>query len=188
MQDNTDQLEVNKALATLKSGGVIAYPTEAVYGLGCDPNDVHAVSKILQIKQRPINKGFILVAANWEQVAPFIGYIDPNLLARVLASWPGPTTWVFPADPQVPHWITGDHNSVALRISDHPMVKAICEQFGSAIISTSCNHSGMPPTRDARTTKMAFKTEIDYIVNGKVGTRANPTQMRDALTGEQIRA
>lgn len=180
--------DIDIAVADLRQGKVIAYPTEAVFGLGCDPDNVDAVSRILQIKHRALDKGFILIASSWEQLEPLIMYIQPNLLTRVFATWPGPTTWVFPASEQVPHWIRGDHNNVAVRITSHPIAKALCEKFGRPIISTSCNKSGNPAARDIRTIELTLGDTVDCVIDGQLGGRIRPTEIRDALTGEVIRA
>lgn len=176
------------AVKALHRGDVIAYPTEAVYGLGCDPFNDEAITKILQLKHRSIEKGFILVAASWEQIEPLVQPIEPATLYHVLETWPGPITWVFPAKPTVPEWIRGKHNSIAVRISDHPIVNALCNAFGKPIISTSANIKDQPPIRDIRTLKMTFGDQIDIIVDGPIGNLKNPTTIKDAVTGEVIRA
>src|SRR5688500_10328797 len=124
-------LSISESIAALRRGGVIAYPTEAVWGLGCDPFDEAAVLRLLAIKQREVGKGLILVAAHRAQ---FDGLLDwsvlpPDRVAAVDASWPGPNTWIVPATAQVPRWITGAHTGVAVRVSDHPVVIALCEAF-----------------------------------------------------------
>ena len=179
---------LNKAVACLREGGVIAYPTEAVYGLGCDPFNVDAVARLLQIKNRSIKKGFILLASEWKQLQPLVHAIDPHALARVFSTWPGPVTWVFPAASDVPAWIRGEHTSIAVRVTDHPIAKAICQQFDGPIISTSANREGHPPFRDARMIEMAFAKALDCVVSGSVGDSLRPTQIRDAITGEVLRA
>ncbi|OGT47498.1 MAG: threonylcarbamoyl-AMP synthase [Gammaproteobacteria bacterium RIFCSPHIGHO2_12_FULL_41_15] len=179
---------ITEAIACLNRGGIIAYPTEAVYGLGCDPLSVEAVTRILQLKHRSIKKGFILIGASWEQLQSLVEPINPRALVQVLASWPGPMTWIFPASPEVPRWIRGDHTTVAIRVTDHPIAKRLCEGFGKPIISTSANVEGYPPLRDARMLHMTFGKAIDQIVEGPVGKSHRPTEMRDAVSGEVIRA
>jgi len=180
--------QIDVAAQYLKQGKVIAYPTEAVYGLGCDPDNVDAVSRILQIKHRALDKGFILIGASWEQIEPLVTYIQPELLTRVFATWPGPITWLFPASTQVPFWIRGNHNSVAVRVTAHPIAKALCERFGGPIISTSCNKSGDPAARDVRGIQFTLSDTVDCVVEGPLGGRLRPSEIRDALTGEIIRA
>lgn len=183
-----DTKAIAKAVDCLKKGGVIAYPTEAVYGLGCDPSNVNAVSHLLQIKHRTMEKGFILVASSWAQVESYIEPIQPPLLARVLETWPGPYTWIFPAKTFVPKWIRGKHQTIAVRVSNHPIVQILCKTFGEPIISTSANVEGQPPARDYRTVKMSLGNKLDYIVKGDVGKLLRPTEIRNAITGEILRS
>ncbi len=187
MMQNKEQEVVQAAAKILRSGGVIAYPTESVYGFGCNPLDEEAVKRLLEIKQRPLGKGFILVASNMRQLKPYIGQIPARMLALVESSWPGPYTWVFPATLDVPLWVSGTLPTIAVRISDHPLVCALCDEFGGAIISTSANRSGQVPTNRYLTTQMSFGHEVDLVIDGKVGDRQKPTEIRDAVTGEVLR-
>lgn len=182
-----DNTMIADAVDALQRGDVIAYPTEAVYGLGCDPLNASAIAKVLQLKHRSLDKGFILIADNWEQLEPWVEPIEPRALAHVFETWPGPVTWVFPARPDVPEWVRGKNKGIAVRVSDHPMVKALCQQFGKPIISTSANIHGQPPIRDARTIKMTFGDELGFIVEGNVGNQTRPTTIKNAVTGEVIR-
>jgi L-threonylcarbamoyladenylate synthase len=183
-------LTLAEAATALRRGGVIAYPTEAVWGLGCDPFDEIAVGRLLAMKQRPVDKGLILVAGNDDQLE---GLLDWDLLPTdrrkaVFASWPGPHTWIVPATARTPRWITGDHRGVAVRISAHPVVIALCDAFGGPLVSTSANLGGQPPafTRDAL--DPALLALLDGVVAGETTGLAAPTPIRDALTGAQLRA
>jgi L-threonylcarbamoyladenylate synthase len=178
---------LEKAIKTLRSGGVIAYPTESVFGLGCDPFNSDAVSKLLQLKHRPIKKGFILIASEWSQVESLIEPIEPQSLARVFSTWPGPITWTFPASENTPIWIHGEHKTVAIRLTSHPIARAICDTFGGAIISTSANIDGFPPARNFEMLTLSFSNKIDTIIPGELGELKNPTKIRDAVTGEILR-
>ncbi len=182
-----DPNAIKMAVKTLREGGVIAYPTEAVYGFGCDPFSAPAVYHLLSIKHRQPEKGVILVASDWAQVDNLTKPIAPPLLAHVLETWPGPITWLFPASDLVPRWIRGNHDTIALRVSDHPVVQQLCSQFCGPIVSTSANTEGQHPCRDYRTTCITFKDKIDYILNGHVGGLARPTSIRDAITDEILR-
>src|SRR3989338_8238669 len=183
---NANQIDL--AVEQIKKGKVIAYPTEAVFGLGCDPFNIDAVSRILQIKHRALDKGFILIASSWEQIQPLVMYLQPDLLTRVFATWPGPITWLFPASKHAPFWITGNRDSIAVRVTAHPIAKALCEQFGGPIISTSCNKSGDPAARDIRSIQLTLSDTVDCVIDGPLGGRLRPSEIRDALTGEVIRA
>jgi len=183
----TTAADINQAVKTLHDGGVIAYPTEAVYGLGCDPFNPSAATKILQLKGRSIKKGFILVASRWEQLEPLVNPIEPRMLFRIFETWPGPNTWLFPAKPDVPEWIHGGTENIAIRVSAHPTVKDLCDHFGGPIVSTSANRSGQASARSYHTAKIIFEADVDFILPGKVGGEKNPTEIRSAITGEVIR-
>lgn len=175
------------AAALMHEGGVIAYPTEAVYGLGCDPANETAVLKILALKQRPVDKGLILIAADIAQLHP---YIEPRLFTEYAAaavSWPGPHTWLFPCRPGTPAWLTGAHDTLAVRVTAHTVAAALCKAFGGAIVSTSANPATAEPARDPATVTRYFRDKIDMIVEGAVDTTAQVSSIRDVRTGKQLR-
>ena len=181
--------QISQAVAALQQQDVIAYPTEAVFGLGCDPQNEQAVMKLLAIKQRPVEKGLILVAAN---IAQLTGYIDTDKLsseqlAEINATWPGPYTWVMPSKPTVPKWLTGQFDSIAVRISAHPTVQALCNEFGGPITSTSANLTGLAPCITAQEVNQQLASHLGYVVDEQVGELAQPTTIRDALTGKHFR-
>ena len=175
-------------IAALENQQVIAYPTEAVFGLGCDPDSEQAVKQLLALKQRPWEKGLILIAADYAQLAPYIddGALNEQQRAAIFASWPGPVTWVIPAKPQTPALLTGRFSSLAVRVSDHPLVQQLCRQFGKPLVSTSANLSGEEPCRTVAEVMQQFGDAFPVLV-GNVGGRLNPSEIRDALTGELIR-
>lgn len=176
-----------QAASVLTNGGIIAYPTEAVFGLGCDPFNEAAVLKILQLKQRSINKGLILLAANWEQINNLVLPLEPKIIDPVLATWPGPYTWVFPASKKCPKWIMGEHDSVALRVTAHHIAKKLCEVFQGPIVSSSANIEGQEPARTMEEVQQQFSHDIDLIVPGEVGTQKRPTAIKNVLTNKIIR-
>jgi L-threonylcarbamoyladenylate synthase len=183
------QLSPTEAATALRTGGVIAYPTEAVWGLGCDPFDETAVLRLLAIKQRPVDKGLILVAAS---VAQLDGLADWDALPRerrddVFASWPGPHTWIVPATARVPRWITGAHDGVAMRVSAHPVVVALCKAFGGVLVSTSANPAGAPPPQAFASIDAGLLAAIDGCVPGNTGNLPRPTSIRDARSGTALR-
>lgn len=180
---------IEQAVCALRSGEVIAYPTEAVFGLGCDPDNVLAIEKLLHIKQRPIEKGLILIAANYEQLRP---YVDEQQLSleqqqRVLASWPGPFTWIMPASSSVSFGLTGQFNSIAVRVSDHPLVQQLCLAYGKPITSTSANLSGLAPCRTVEEVERQLALQLGAIVQGETSGRTKPSEIRDAKTLEIVR-
>lgn len=178
----------DKVIKILRQQGVIAYPTEAVYGLGCDPLSELAVKKILSLKERDVSKGLILIAAEWEQIEAFTRPVPEKKLAQALESWPGPFTWLFPASKKAPSWISGIHNTIALRITAHPIAKTICEEFSGPIVSTSANPENQSPAKTADQVRHYFPSGIDMLVSGEVGDLLCPTSIRDVISGELIRS
>ncbi|PIE41363.1 MAG: tRNA threonylcarbamoyladenosine biosynthesis protein RimN [Gammaproteobacteria bacterium] len=183
-----------KARQVLQTGGVIAYPTEAVYGYGCDPFNQHAVAHLLAIKQRPWQKGLILIAANTRQIAPLMDSLTADQRCRVESAWPGPVTWLLP-DPY--HWIPasikGKFSSVAVRVTDHPVAKKICELWGGPVVSTSANRSGEQPCYSELALRIRLQgrqaaEQPDMIVSGPTSGLAKPSAIRDLLSGETLRA
>jgi L-threonylcarbamoyladenylate synthase len=179
---------IAEAVAALRQGGVIAYPTEAVFGLGCDPFDAAAVARLFALKQRPATQGVLLIAADFAQVEKFIGAAPAVAIARARATWPGPQTWVLPRSAQTPSWLAGAHDGIALRVTAHPLAAQLCRVFGGAIVSTSANRHGQPPARTATEVRSAFGSELAYILEGPTGGLERPTPIRDAIDGEIIRA
>lgn len=180
--------KIKQAATIVLSGGIIAYPTEAVYGLGCNPVDTTAVIRLLNLKQRPIEKGLILVAACIEQLEPFIAIPNDTIRQKISATWPGPVTWVLPAKAGIPPILTGAHTTLAVRVSAHPVVQALCREIDQPLVSTSANIKSAPPARSALTVQRIFGQNIDFILHGPVNTSANPTEIRDAMTDKIFRA
>jgi len=182
-------LTLEDATERLQHGGVIAYPTEAVWGLGCDPFNERAVHRLLAIKQRPVEKGLILIAAELDQLRPCLDLaaLPTERLAEVLDSWPGPHTWVMPASERTPAWITGAHTRVAVRVSAHPTVVALCRAFGGPLVSTSANLSGQPASLHRAELDPVLLARLDGVTDGETGGLARATPIRDALSGRQLR-
>ncbi len=176
------------AVARLHSGGVIAYPTEGVWGLGCDPFDEAAVLRLLQLKKRPVEKGLILVAAGIDQIAVLLAPLSAAERAIVLATWPGPTTWLLPDSGQrVPAWIKGKFATVAVRVSAHPDVIRLCRAFGGPVVSTSANPAGAAPARSRLRVLTWFGDSLDYVVPGRLGGQQGPSTIRDLRSNTPIR-
>ncbi|MDO9049372.1 MAG: Sua5/YciO/YrdC/YwlC family protein [Methylobacter sp.] len=178
--------KTKNAVHHLKAGAVIAYPTEAVYGLGCDPLNEAAVMTLLDIKQRPIEKGLILIASSLEQLRPYL-VLDQTLIDRITPTWPGPVTWVIPAQPWVPKWLTGEHQSLAVRVTNHPIAHDLCAQFGSPLVSTSANPTTRPAIKESRKLLKTFTGSDIFIVHGKVGELGQETAIYDAVSGKRLR-
>lgn len=180
-----DFLDIAQATKQLKAGKVLAMPTEAVYGLSVDPTQLDAVHALLALKGRDFDKGFILVAADLAQLAPWIMPLTDEMLQRVQPTWPGPVTWIVPAQPDVSLSITGGRGTLAIRVSAHPEVQAICRAFGP-LVSTSANPSGKPPAVTAEQVRSYFGNDFPVLA-GELGGLARPTTVRDVITGAVIR-
>ncbi len=177
---------LQRAADVIHSGGVVAYPTESVYGLGCDPMNEAAVLRILELKRRSPSKGLIVIAADIEQLASLVRPVEPSRSKAMLDSWPGPVTWVVPSD--APPWLTGGRGTLAVRVTAHPEARALCRRAGMALVSTSANASARAPARTALAVRQAFGTAIDYILPGRTGGNARPSELRDLATGRVLRA
>jgi L-threonylcarbamoyladenylate synthase len=178
-----------RAARVVKTGGIIAYPTEAVFGLGCDPFNPKAVQRLLQLKNRTPDKGLILIAANWQQIESLIDLtaLTTEQLTKVKTSWPGPTTWLLPATAKVPRWICGKYTSIAIRLPDHRLAHSLCDYLGGPLVSTSANTSSHSPIRDINELRRQFGKHIDYILPGSLGQLTQPTTIIDAVTQQIIR-
>ncbi|AJY52165.1 L-threonylcarbamoyladenylate synthase [Halomonas sp. KO116] len=175
------------AINALREGGVIACPTEAVWGLSCDPENDEALAHLMRMKERDPAKGVILVAASIEQFQPWLSQLPLAMHAPLAASWPGPNTWLVPDNGRSHGLVRGAHERVALRVTDHPLMKALCEAFGGPLVSTSANRSGEPPAMSAAEITSIFSDEVAYVVKGELGGNAKPSTIRDLATGKVMR-
>ena len=180
-----EMCQVDDALLYIRQGKIIAYPTEAVYGLGCDPFNQQAVKDLLALKQRPESNGFILLIANWSQLTPLISGISEHQLHAVRQTWPGPVTWVFPKASGIPAWLTGSHHGIAIRMSAHPVAHALCAN--GPVISTSANIHGQLPAMNINALQAQFPTALDAVVMGELGQMAGPCGIYDSCTGACLR-
>jgi len=164
---------IRHAAHIIKNGGIIAYPTDTIYGLGCDPYNREAVEEINNIKQRPLNKQFILLAGNIDQIKPLtlISKQEEKIIAQNLE----PTSWVVTASPKAPLWLIDAENTLTIRISKHDDVKKLCHALGHAIISTSANISGKTPAKNALELHKYFHHSVDKIIlsNNKQASKAS---------------
>jgi len=171
----------------IAAGGTIAYPTEAVYGIGCDPWNGDAVRRVLEIKRRPLSKGLILIAADYAQLEPFVESLGSERMAVIEASWPGPNTWLLPARARTPEWLTGTHDTLAVRVTAHPLAAALCRAADTALVSTSANLAGRPPARSALQVFLQLGRVADYVLVGACGGRAKCSTIRDGRSDQVFR-
>jgi L-threonylcarbamoyladenylate synthase len=183
------RVDAPSAARALRSGGLVAYPTEAVWGLGCDPRDEAATLRLLALKERGVAKGLILIAADEAQLAPYVDFavLDEAQRAAVRATWPGPNTWIVPASPDAPRWITGDHEGIAVRVTAHPAAAALCAAFDGAIVSTSANRAGRPAATAFAALDPVVLAGVDAVLEGETGGLERPSAIRDARSGAVLR-
>ena len=182
------RLRLAAGVQALAREGVVACPTEAVWGLSCDPDSERAVKRLLRLKQRPVEKGLILVAARESQFGFLLQGLPAAQRQTLSASWPGPYTWLLPHYGRVQPWVHGDFDTVAVRVSDHPVVAALCNAWGGPLVSTSANPAGAQPPRHAFQVYRYFGHSLDGVLPGAVGNAARPSQIRDLSSGAILRA
>ena len=180
-------LDTATAVEHLRAGHVIAYPTEAVFGLGCDPANESAVRKLLLMKGRHESAGLVLIASGFSQLRRWIAAVDETLVEKAMQTWPGPVTWLFPRADDVPDYVAGYHDTIAVRITAHEPSHALCEAFGSALISTSANHTATEPARTATQVQEYFGSRLAGILAGELGDGEKSSEIRDLVSGNIIR-
>jgi L-threonylcarbamoyladenylate synthase len=180
-------LDPTQAVQCLRNGQIIAYPTEAVFGLGCDPCNATAVHQLLALKNRPASAGLILIAAEFSQFKDWVDEVDSTLRARAEETWPGPVTWLFPRGMTVPDFIAGAHDTIAIRVTAHPVSAELCRAFGGPVVSTSANPHSAPPARSAGEVEDYFGPFLGGILAGALGGDSRPSVIRDLRSGEIVR-
>ena len=178
---------IREAVRHLAAGGVIAYPTDTVYGLGCNPFDGLAVLHLLALKQRSPSHGVILIGARIGHFEAFLEPLSKATARRIQQDSGAPVTWVLPCRPETPAWLTGEHDTLAVRITSHPVAAGLCEAWGGALVSTSANLHGRPPAITPLQVRKAFNGKLDYILHNPAGATNRPSTIRDGLTGEVLR-
>jgi len=177
---------IREAVRRLAAGGIIACPTETVYGLGCDPFNGKAVLHLLALKQRRIEQGLILVASCFSQLEHLLLPLKPAARKRISTTSATPVTWVLPCLPEIPVWLRGSHDSLAFRVTSHPIAAALCTAWGGPLVSTSANLHGGHPTNSPLMVRKVFNGQLDAILHGPRGNNM-ASEIRDGLTGTVLR-
>lgn len=165
----------------------MAYPTEGVFGLGCDPANTDAIAQLVALKQRDADKGLILIASQREQLAPYIGDLTDAIEQKLADTWPGPVTWILPCSKTTSSLLSGGRTTIATRITSHPPAAFLCEQCGHALVSTSANQSGQPACTNAAEVELLFGDKISYVLRQPIGNLTGPTPIFDGISGTQLR-
>lgn len=185
---NDHQDNVDPVYDAFSSGQLLVYPTEAVMGIGCDPMNEEAVNKVLEIKQRPVEKGLILIAHNYSQLLPYVNdsAISQDRRTAIFSAWPGAITWLLPVSASAPKWITGQFDKIAVRVTAHPVAAKLCADLNSPLVSTSANPSGLTPALTRQQAESYFADKVFYI-DGEVGGNSAPSKIIDGESGTIIR-
>lgn len=170
----------------LRRGGIIAYPTESCYGLGCDPRNPRALQRLIRLKGRSTAKGMLLIADRFKRLKPFVRPLHAADLTRMQHSWPGPVTWVAPASNACPPLLTGGRPTIAVRVTAHPVAARLCRSLGMALVSTSANKSGKKPAKTAAECRRIFGMRV-RVIPGRIGRRRRPSTLIDLATGNILR-
>ena len=179
--------DIKKAAKIIRRGGIVGYPTEGVFGIGCDPQNDEALQRLIDLKRRDANKGLIIIAANRSQLEPFISMVKESIEKRLNASWPGPVTWILESSKNASPLLTGNRSTVATRVTSHATASKLCIAADHAIVSTSANLSGQSSCKDAASVADCFGDRIDYLLDLPVGDLDKPTPIFDGDTGRQLR-
>lgn len=180
--------DLQSAVHALHQGKIVACPTEAVWGLSCDPDNDEALAHLMRLKQRDPAKGVIVVAASIDQLQPWLAGLPLELHAPLVASWPGPNTWLVPDNGRSHALVRGAHKSVALRVTAHPVMQALCNAFGGPVVSTSANLASEPPAMTADEVSALFGDELGAVIHGELGDNPRPSTIRDLVSGQVLRA
>lgn len=172
--------------AHLRRGGLIAYPTESCYGLGCDPANRAAVLRLLSLKQRPQRKGLIVIASHYQQVARYLLPLTHSEQARLQNDGAQATTYLMPTRHSTPRWLRGAHDTLAVRLTAHPIASQLCQGVHSALVSTSANRSGMKPARTFAECRRLFGDKV-WVLPGLVGKRRQPSTILSWVDGRIVR-
>lgn len=180
--------DITLAAQVVRQGGVVAYPTEAVFGLGCDPNNVTALQRLLAIKQRPAHKGLILLANGLGQLQPFLAPLSSDFKEKAQTTWPGAVTWILPCQSHISPLLRGEHDSLAVRVTAHEPCRQLCQKLGSPIVSSSANLSGKEPAMSVEEVQEQLGLQVDLILDAPLGGNIKPSEIRDGRTGDILRA
>jgi L-threonylcarbamoyladenylate synthase len=177
---------VRRVRKHLRCGGIIAYATESCFGLGCDPDNERALRKLLRTKRRPKSKGLIVIADQMRRFSSLLRKIGKADKDRMQMTWPGPHTWLVPANPRVKHALKGQHSALAVRVTAHGAAKDLCARLTTALVSTSANRAGQRPVRTTRECLRRFARDV-MVIPGRIGTRKNPSTIQDLRSGKIFR-
>ncbi len=172
--------------AHLKKGGLVAYPTESCYGIGCLPRHIRALDKLVCLKKRPQNKGMIVIGSSLAQLRNLLDRPSESTATMLENEWPAPTTFLLPCR-RLPPLLRGRGRSkLAVRVPAHTGARQLCKALNTPLVSTSCNHSGGRPCKTEREVRRLFGRCV-RVVGGRIGAEKAPSRIIDAETGQRLR-
>jgi L-threonylcarbamoyladenylate synthase len=174
------------AVETLRTGGIVAYPTETFYGLGVKFDIEQSLKKLYEIKQRPKDKAMPLIISEKRLLISIASSINSAAESLIDGFWPGPLTLLVPAKENISEWLTAGTRKIAVRVPGESFALELARHAGFPITSTSANISGLPPARDTATIRKYFPDDIDLIVDGGETPGGLPSTIVDT-TGNVIR-
>ncbi|MFC1528534.1 L-threonylcarbamoyladenylate synthase [Candidatus Latescibacterota bacterium] len=182
--NKTEQTKIDDAVTVLKNGGIVVYPTETVYGIGCDPLNRAAYERIHRLKKRNDDKQMLLLACSLSQVEQFAGRLAdiPSRLAREF--WPGPLTMVINTLSEIPEYLYGNSGGVAFRVTSHPVAASLANNSGYPITSTSANISGYPPVSNYEEALKMFGKEAEIVLENSIPFSGTPSTIIDLTSDE----
>lgn len=173
--------------AFLQRGGVVAYPTESCFGLGCDPRSARGLQRVMRLKRRPQHKGLIVIGNDLVQLQSLLRPLSAEAAGQLRATWPAAKTFVLPARETVLPELRGKRrNQLAVRVPEHALARAVCRVAGQALVSTSCNRAGRRPCKSEREVRRQFGRDV-WVVGGRVGGRKQPSEIIDWSSCERLR-
>jgi L-threonylcarbamoyladenylate synthase len=178
---------LNRFAHAVSQGAVFGYPTDTIWGFGCHPLIASSVARILQIKNRSPDKGLILLSSRLEYCSTYLG-LDGEALDPIQQAADHPTTWLVPASESCPVWIRGNYPTVAIRITNHPLLEFLCDRLQAPIVSTSANRSGKATVRNSVQMRKQFGDELDFIICGFATGSNRPSEIKSLLGRTTIRS
>lgn len=178
---------LNRLIHAVSRGAVFGYPTDTIWGFGCHPLIANSVSRILQIKNRAPDKGLILLSSRLEYCAAYLA-VDMEQLESIRLPCAQPTSWLVPASAFCPPWIRGNFPTVAIRITDHPLLQVLCDRLEAPMVSTSANRAGRATVRNSLQLRKQFGDELDFIVTGFAPGSGRPSEIKSLSSGITVRS
>lgn len=177
-----------KVRAHIKNGGLIAYPTESCYGIGCDPFNRIAIDRVIQIKGRKRSKGLIVIAGSQKQLKDLLSKeaLSDSINDKFDDYWPGPYSLILPVSNKVPNNLTGKHAKIAVRVTRHKLVQQLSQHLNLPLVSTSANRSGFKSIRTYRECKRQFGKKL-MVLPGITNFSKKPSTIIDWETKKVLR-